>query len=314
MGDIMKFRLGYVGMPLTLLDTYCHTITYTNYKKLSDELKFQKLDDIIYRNLLNLEKVIDYNISNNIFFYRLTHSFLPLMTIEENHYNYDKFEEIWFRIGKKIRDNNMRIDTHPDQFCLLNSKKDGVLENSINILKMNLFIFKKLGIPGKCILHIGCGKENKAESILLFKKNFLALPLELQELIVLENDDTVYTVTDVLNICLDLHIPMVLDYHHYNCHHLKNEKIKDLLPNICMTWNNTGLNPKVHFSSPKSLKEKRTHDFYIDYSHFIRFWNLLNEVFQEVDIMLECKGKDEALFRLCRQIVFYKEIALISGF
>ena len=62
----------------------------------------------------------------------------------------------------------------------------------------------------------------------------------------------------------------------------------------------------IHFSSPKSQKEKRTHHFYIDYSSFIKFINLLIPIQKDIDIMLESKGKDEALFRLLRQLHHYK--------
>ena len=37
-------------------------------------------------------------------------------------------------------------------------------------------------------------------------------------MIVLENDDKIYGVKDVLAVCEKLHIPMVLDYHHFKCH------------------------------------------------------------------------------------------------
>ena len=36
-------------------------------------------------------------------------------------------------IGNKIKKHNIRIDTHPDQFCVLNSTKKEIVENSIEI-------------------------------------------------------------------------------------------------------------------------------------------------------------------------------------
>lgn len=120
-------------------------------------------------------------------------------------------------------------------------------------------------------------------------------------MIILENDDKIYNIIDTLELCETLKIPMVLDYHHYICNHNK-EKILDYLPRIFNTWKKTNLNPKIHFSSPKNRKEKRTHSTYIVLKDFLKFVNILKEFNQDIDIMLECKGKDEALLRLSRQL------------
>ena len=65
----------------------------------------------------------------------------------------------------------------------------------------------------------------------------------------------------------------------------------------------------MHFSSPKNNKEKKTHNFYIDYTSFIKFLDLLKNLNlnTNIDIMLESKGKDESLFKLLRQLKFYKK-------
>ena len=59
----MTIRLGYVSISKTLDLTCSKTITYTNFKK---ENNLNKIDEIIIENLNNLEKIIDYNIKNNI--------------------------------------------------------------------------------------------------------------------------------------------------------------------------------------------------------------------------------------------------------
>ena len=177
----------------------------------------------------------------------------------------------------------------------------------MEILKFHLEIFKLLGINGKCVLHLGSSKPTKEEALNRFRDNFNKLSKELKSLIVLENDDKTYTVTDTLLICEELNIPMVLDYHHFICNHLKNERIDKLLPRIIKTWENTNLNPKMHFSSSLNSKQKRNHSTYLNYNSFIKFLKLLKPLNTDIDIMLEAKGKDEALFRLVRQLKFYKD-------
>ncbi len=300
----MQLRLGYLGTPLTLNEKF-HTMTYKKYKSLKEKAS-EELDKIILTNLKNFNKVIDYNIENHVNFYRMTHNILPLASIKDIDYDYQKFHDIWKKIGLKIKKHNLRIDAHPDHYLVLNSLNNEVLKNSIRILLNHALIFKMLDINGKVILHLGTNKPSKKEAMLRFQENFLKLPDDIKKIIILENDDKTYTVSDTLELCEKLNVPMVLDYHHFNCNHLKTENIKELLPRIIKTWDKEELNPKMHFSSPKSQKEKRTHNFYIDYRSFLKFINLLKPLNKDIDIMLESKGKDEALFKLLRQLKHYK--------
>ena len=129
----MVIRLGYVSISKTLDISTSKTITYTEFIKNND---FNKLDNIIKENLCNLEKIIDYNIKNNVHFYRLTSKLIPLATLEEVDFDYiEGYKDYYKKIGDKIKKYNIRVDTHPDQFCVLNSTKKEIVEISINILK-----------------------------------------------------------------------------------------------------------------------------------------------------------------------------------
>ena len=304
----MQINLGYVGNPSTLLDIYSHSLTFKEFSKYEYDKGLDLLTKRIKLNFKNFEKVLKYNYDNKIKFYRMTHTMFPLLTHPSININYKEvFKEDFKRLKEKINKYNIRIDTHPDEFCLLTSDKDIVTNNSIDILKFHLEIFKLLGINGRCVLHIGSSKPTKYEALLRFKDNFNKLSNELKNLIILENDDKTYTVSDTLTLCEELKIPMVLDYHHFICNHEKNEKINKLLPRIIKTWDNTNLNPKMHFSTALNSKQKRNHSTYLNYNFFIKFLKLLKPLNTDIDIMLEAKGRDEALFRLIRQLKFYKD-------
>lgn len=304
----MQINLGYVGNPSTLLDIYSHSLTFKEFSKYENNKGLDLLTKRIKLNFKNFEKVLKYNYDNKIKFYRMTHTMFPLLTHPSININYKEvFKEDFKRLKEKINKYNIRIDTHPDEFCLLTSDKDIVTNNSIDILKFHLEIFKLLGINGRCVLHIGSSKPTKEEALNRFKDNFNKLPKELKNLIILENDDKTYTVSDTLTLCEELKIPMVLDYHHFICNHDKNEKINKLLPRIIKTWDNTNLNPKMHFSTSLNSKQKRNHSTYLNYNFFIKFLKLLKPLNADIDIMLEAKGRDEALFRLIRQLKFYKD-------
>lgn len=299
----MKIRLGYVAISLTLneVDHY-QTITWTKFHQLDRKEGEKKLNDIINHNLDYLERILKYNLQNEVYFYRMSQSMIPLATHPDYSYDYiSNYQKKWKRIGKIIKKNKMRIDMHPNQFCVLNSLNSGVLEQTKRELDFCFHIYEALGISSKVILHVGSSLPNKEEALNRFKNNFLLLPEKIKNMILLENDDKVYTAFDVLGLCEELNIPMVLDYHHYLCNHGK-EKIEKLLLRIFDTWKNEKEFPKIHFSSPKSMKEKRSHSFYISYLGFSKFLKVIASTNQDCDIMLECKGKDDALFRLIRQI------------
>ena len=301
----MIIHLGYVSISKTLDITTSKTITYTEFKKNND---YNKIDTIIKENLSNLEKIINYNIKNNIHFYRLTSKLIPLATINEINLDYiNPYKEYYQNIGKIINKYNLRIDTHPDQFCILNSTKKEIVSNSINILKYHYNILNALNIKNKIIiLHIGSSVLGKENSIKRFINNFNKLPNYLKECIAIENDDKIYNIKDCLYLCEILNIPMILDYHHHICNN-DNLDLFTYIEKIFNTWKNK--TPKIHFSSPKNKtkKEFRSHHDYININDFIFFIEkikLLN-LKHNLDIMLECKAKDEALFKLVRQLKYY---------
>lgn len=310
----MIVRLGYVALSLTLEDTsYSRSMTYTTYKKKTLLENEKILYEKVKNNLEGLLEILKYNYNNNIYFFRLSHKMIPLATLDDVKFDYmTPFIELGKKVGTLVKKYQLRLDTHPDQFCVLNSINNNVLENTFRILDFNNNLFKLLDIEGKMVLHVGSGVPCKTDAIKRFKDNFNTLRPEIRNKIILENDDKTYTVLDVLEICEELQIPMVLDYLHYKCNNNK-EDLVSLLPRIFATWDNTGMNPKIHFSTSKSRKEKRSHSFYINYKDFINFLKILSIIDQDVDIMLECKGKDEALFRLVRQLKFYTNIKFLDN-
>jgi len=118
-----------------------------------------------------------------------------------------------------------------------------------------------------------------------------------QKRLVLENDDTSYSIGAVLEICQELEIPMVLDVHHHNCYN-QGEDLGDYLEDIFATWSDR--TPKIHFSSPRSKKHPKRHADYINPDAFQKFLDLASNY--EFDVMIEAKMKDKALFKLREEL------------
>ena len=154
------------------------------------------------------------------------------------------------------------------------------------------------------ISKIGSNVLGKNNSIKRFVNNFNKLPDYLKKCIVIENDDKVFNVSDTLKISDMINVPIVLDYHHYKC----NKSDIDI-KKIFNTWN---IKPKLHFSSPKSKKNFRSHSDYINSDDFIEFIEFIKKYNTDVDIMLEAKGKDDSLFRLVRYIKYKTDYEFID--
>ena len=245
----MRVRLGYVSISMAISATTSSPYTYSEYLKSGD---LKKLDDVITSNLLNLEKIVNYNIKNNIHFYRISSKIIPLATKDDVTFDYiSKYSRYYERIGKKIEDNKMRVDFHLDQYTVLNSTNSTVLTNSMKILEYHYNLLNALNIKDKLlVIHVGSGVFGKENSIKRFINNFKKLPSYIQEIISIENDDKLFNVEDCLKMSKILDIPLVLDYHHYNC----NKSYLDI-KSVFDSWN--GRVPKVHFSSPKNSKDFR---------------------------------------------------------
>ena len=298
----MKIRLGYVAISKALDITTSSTITYSSFEK---NKSIDKLYEIIDSNLYALKQILNYNIKNNIHFYRLTSKLIPLATHNKVQYDYiDNFKNRFRELSKLIKDNNIRIDTHPDQFAVLNSVHKKVVDNTFEILEYHYKILDALGIENKIIiLHVGGNDFGKENSIKRFINNFRKLPIYIQKCIAIENDDKIFNINDVLYISEQLNIPIVLDYHHFICNN-DGTSIETVINDIFSSWK--GRPPKIHFSSPKSKlkKEFRSHHDYIDYNSFVSFLETIKFINKDFDVMLEAKAKDDALFRLVRQLKY----------
>lgn len=307
----MKIRLGYACISKTLSNvTTSSTITYTTFQKDKD---YKKIDTAIKSNLNALKEILTYNIKNNIHFFRLSSKLIPLATKSDVIFDYiDPYKDYYNSIAKIIKDNKLRIDFHPDEFCVLNSTKSEVVKNSIAILEHHYNLLKALEIKNKIlVLHIGGNTFGKKNSISRFINNFNTLSKDIQESIAIENDDKIFNIRDCVYISKNINVPVILDYHHHICNHNELD-INDYLKDILSSWHNA--TPKMHFSSPKNKTKKdfRSHNDYINVDAFINFIDILKPFNHDVDIMIEAKAKDEALFRLVRELKYKTNYTFID--
>jgi UV DNA damage endonuclease len=153
--------------------------------------------------------------------------------------------------------------------------------------------------------------KNKEQAIEQFYKGFKRLQPYIANRIVLENDDKIYNANDVLKICQKLNLPMVLDVHHHNCNN-NGTSLESILRQTFDTWKGQKFVPKIHFSSPKSLKDFRSHADNIELKEFINFLKTAMKIGQDFDVMIEAKEKDRALIKLSNELSKIKALKRVA--
>jgi UV DNA damage endonuclease len=302
----MRVRLGYVATALRLENcSPARTITLHNINKIEGyENQISRLTRIASENLANTLRILKANDYDGILVYRFTSNLVPLCTHPLfNNWDYradllDSFREI----GAFVRSHGMRVSLHPDHFTLLNSPKPEVYEASCRDLIYHTTVLEAMGLgpEAKLVIHVGGKYDDKFKALERFQEQFGRLPGNIKHRLVLENDDRCFTAREVLTLCREIGVPMVLDLHH---HQMLNdgEDLASLLPGILESWGEE--RPKIHISSPKAGQDPRRHADYIEVDNAAASLNLLKTLGRDFDLMIEAKQKDLALFKLARQLM-----------
>ena len=94
-----------------------------------------------------------------------------------------------------------------------------------------------------------------------------------------------------------IHIPIVFDYHHHKfCTGGQTEQ--EALELAMSTWH--GVTPVVHYSQDRSVEHN---DPKIrPQAHSDSYWTAIETYGHNIDVMLECKHKEQGLFKM-RQLL-----------
>ena len=294
-------RLGYACISVKNKNNPNKKTTVAQINKLEPAARLKKLRQVMQTNFFNLMDLLAYNVEHQIFLYRLPSEFVPLATHPVTaDWNWaEEFAWDFRKAGEYIRKHKIRVTAHSGHYSILNTDKPSVLQSTIDNFRYHARVFDLLGLDDNSVLvtHVGGVYEDRSAALDRFAANFEQLPTEVKRRLVVENDDVSFTMVEVLELCERIGVPMVLDIHHHKC--LSNgEDWVEYLPRIIATWGNR--TPKIHVSSPKSEDDFRAHADNIDPEEFLSYMTALSDY--DLDVMLECKNKDDALLTLRRNL------------
>ncbi len=309
----MIVRFGYVAMSMNLKNASpSKTMTVKQFEKIADKkAAIRKLERIAQENILNTIRLLKYNRGENIHLYRFSSKLIPLAGHElvEDWDYLAPIKDTLAEAGDIVQATKMRVSFHPDHYTLLNSSRKEVFYQSVEILKRHVAIIKMMNLSTKHrnVLHVGSKAGDKQNAIQRFIARFPLLSKEIGESLLLENDDKTFTAEETLGIAQLLYIPMVLDLHHDRCNPSK-KSAGDLWPDIIKTWNASEYPPKIHISSPRSDANIRAHADLINIEDLFPFLQNIKAITPQLDVMIEAKQKDNALFDMMKKIMKKKGV------
>jgi len=262
------------------------------------------LEEVVLHNVKHLNRIIDWNIENEIYFYRIPSFLIPFAThplvVNDIGWHFSQMPEIieiFKKVKSKVSKHNLRISAHPDQFTVLNSPKIEVVKRSIDFLEYHGELMNQVG--GKdIVIHVGGVYGDKEKAKERFTKNYKELSPLVQNKLRIENDDTSYNLADVLEVAEKIDIPVIFDYHHHRCLPSPVLDSKKLINRMKASWGNEV--PKAHISSGEKNSLDKKHADYILLEDFKTMDSLMNH--STYDLMLEARKKEQALIKLRRII------------
>ena len=296
-------RIGYACINTTLAERKI-CVNRSMVKRTFFERGVPYASELALKNVTDLEKIIDWNIENRLFLYRMSSDMFPWMS----EYEIDKlpdFERIRSRlatVGEKAKMHGLRLTFHPGPFNVLATNNRLVLSNTVKELRQHGQIMDMLQLPrtpfAKINIHVGGAYGDRASALGRFIRNFELLPPEVSTRLTVENDDkaNMFSVADLTRIHEATGVPVVFDYHHhfFRDGDLTTEEAFGL---AYATWP-PGVTPIVHFSSSRRIFEDPLSPFT---AHADYIYEPINVFGHNVDIMLEAKAKEKASLLFLRQ-------------
>ena len=260
----------------------------------------EKFNETVRNNLNCLDKIVDYNVENNMLFLRISSETIPFASHEVCTLDWKKiFKNELNNIGIRLKENKFRVSMHPGQFTLLNSPNEKIVEKSLAELEYHADFLNAMGLDNtaKIQIHVGGVYGDKNSAIKRFINTFEIASNKIKSRLAIENDDYHYSVKDCLRINKETNIPIILDNLHLECLN-DGESLIEAYNIIKGTWSKEDGIPMLDYSSQQKDARIGKHTEHLDSNHFKEFIDIMQN--QEFDLMFEIKDKEKSVLEAQR--------------
>ena len=283
-------RVGYAAQNLTIPATTNRTLRLA---RLGDA---EHVRSLVEANFAALRTILAWNARHGVDLFRIGQSLIPFGSHPAFPYDWqaahgDELAEI----GALARDLRIRLSMHPGQYIQPGSPTPTIVTNSLDELRYVAALFDLIGnTDATIVLHMGGAYGDHAGTADRFVP-VVAAEERVCRYLALEGDERIWSLEQIAPSAAKLGVPVIVDtlHHRMNPGRLSLAEALDLcLP----TWAPRGVRPKVHISSQDPAKQLGAHAFGIEGAD----WTALTEVIgdRDVDVMVEAKGKEQALIGL----------------
>jgi UV DNA damage endonuclease len=266
----------------------------------------EKAKELALQNVRDLPEMMTWNYEHNINCFRLSSDMFPHFTdTETEKYTIDFAKEDLELAGGLAKAFGQRILMHPGQYNQVGTPNKKTFEKTIEDLEhhANILDTMDIGKDGVIIVHGGGTYGDKENTKRRWIEQFDDLPRNVKNRLVIENCERQYSTRDCLDISEECKIPVVFDFHHYDCYNIiyknqKQENIMDIIPEVIESWEKTDRNRIIMHVSEQGSGRIGHHSDYIE--------KIPNEIFSildeypsiNIDLEVEAKMKEKAIQKI----------------
>jgi UV DNA damage endonuclease len=230
--------------------------------------------------------------------FRINSQILPLATHPASGYHLGDLDDdgsiaaAFIEAGAQARAADVRLSFHPDQFVVLNSEQERVVESSVTEMEAQARVAELVGAD-VLTLHGGGAAGGIPAALERLERGIERLRTAARARLALENDDRSFSPEMLLPLCERLGVPLVYDVHHHRC----NPDALDVdgaTRRAAATWGTR--EPYFHVSSPRAGAnggDLRPHADYVNPDDVPALWRTMR-----LTVDVEAKAKERAVIAL----------------
>ncbi|MCK9298071.1 MAG: UV DNA damage repair endonuclease UvsE [Methanoculleus sp.] len=279
-----------IGYPCINRSIGCSSGRTFRLSSYSDE----RLEETVRENLRCLGEILRFNLKECILFFRIGSGLVPFASHPVCAAPWEEtFAETLREIGRFVHEHGMRVSMHPDQFVVINAKDPDIVARGVAELRYHAALLDAMHLDetAKVQIHVGGVYGDRDAAMERFVSVYSRLDESILRRLVVENDDTRYTLADCLRIHEETGIPVLFDVFHHTVNP-SGAGVAEAVEQSGATWRPDDGILMIDYSTPMPGGRRGRHAESLDAADFERF--LAETAPTDMDIMLEIKDKEKS--------------------
>ena len=264
------YRTGYCCINLSIGDNFkTMKLGWANKNPTETPEKWRA---VVTHNFKLLAKIIDWNLKNGVFLYRISSDLIPFA-------DHDDWGQLW-REGLRAdwmaqastaarqaitnyRTLGGRITIHPGQFVSISSENPETRRKSLANLEYHGQLLDYLGLPEnvECPINIHISNGTKGEAVVKYVEESLRIMSNsVRNRIVFENEQNGYWKPSNIRKHFR-NVPITLDYHHLSINPDEGFNLEEIIKFTRDSWPN--IDPVQHYSEGRAHALDTAHSDYV---------------------------------------------------